>query len=436
MPVSILAPHPVVDARNASARPVILDGAVEGHVLVKNVNNTLPLKAPRMMSIFGYSAKAPDVVNPRYGGLGDPFTFGALPLDVSEIVTGFLGGSVKGSSIALNGTMIAGGGSGAVAPAYIISPFEALKMQAYEDGTSVFWDLLSANPTVVPGSDVCLVFGNAWASESYDRPALRDDYTDGLIKTVAASCNNTIVVLHNAGIRLVDQWIEHPNVTAVFFAHLPGQDTGKALVNILYGRANPSGKLPYTVARNESDYVGLDPDLPEGAYKQFPQSDFKEGVLVDYRHFDARNIAPRFEFGFGLSYTTFAYADLTVEVAPGAGTGPYPTGTVAQGGQVDLWDVLVRVSARLSNTGPVGGAEVAQLYVGIPGASVRQLRGFEKPFLNASASATVAFELTRRDLSVWDVVAQRWLLQNGTYGIWVGSSSRILPLVGNVTIGS
>jgi beta-glucosidase len=82
-----------------------------------------------------------------------------------------------------------------------------------------------------------------------------DDYSDALILNVAASCANTIVVIHNAGIRLVDQWIEHPNVTAVVFAHLPGQDSGRAVVQLLYGFESFSGKLPYTVAKNESDYT-------------------------------------------------------------------------------------------------------------------------------------------------------------------------------------
>jgi beta-glucosidase len=437
MPGSVTLPHTVIDARNASARPVILDGAIEGHVLVKNINGTLPLKAPKLMSIFGYSAKAPDLVDPNGAGLADAWTWGSISINPLELATGFLGGNVNApSSIGFNGTLISGGGSGATAPPYIFSPFEAIKAQAYEDGTSVYWDFLNANPSVAAASDVCLVFGNAWASESYDRPALRDDYTDGLVKAVAGRCNNTVVVLHNAGIRLVDQWIENPNVTAVIFAHLPGQDTGKAIAALLYGKANPSGRLPYTVARNESDYVSVNPDLPQGRYRNFPQSDFAEGVYVDYRHFDARNVTPRFEFGFGLSYTTFAYSNLTVALDRAASTAAFPTGAVQPGGQVDLWDVIVRVDATVANTGKVDGAEVAQLYVGIPDAPARQLRGFEKPFLNASTSTMVQFELTRRDLSVWDVVAQRWRLQSGTYGISVGPSSRILPLVGNVTISN
>jgi beta-glucosidase len=104
------------------------------------------------------------------------------------------------------------------------------------------------------------------------------------------------------------------------------------------------------------------------------------------------------------------------------------------GGQKDLWDDIVTVSATVSNTGHVAGAEVAQVYVGIPGAPSKQLRGFEKPVLRPGQSATVQFELTRRDLSVWDTVAQKWKLQSGEYKIYVGSSSRNLALTSTLRI--
>ncbi|KAL2016124.1 hypothetical protein VTK56DRAFT_4243 [Thermocarpiscus australiensis] len=448
MAVDITKPHQIVDARNSSFRSTLFDGAVEGHVLVKNIRNALPLQRPKMLSIFGYSAKNPDQ-NTYTGGLS-PWLYGAQSFNWTEFGAGFFGwSSTSGkTAIAANGTIYSGGGSGATSLSLAVSPFDALVQQAYDDGTALSWDFDSGTPAVHPASDACLVFGNAYAAEGADRPAARDDYTDGLVRHVAARCNNTVVVLHNAGVRLVDQFVDHPNVTALLFAHLPGEASGAALVALLYGRANPSGRLPYTVARNESDYPVLGPDLPAGDFTLFPQSNFSEGVLVDYRHFDARNITPRYEFGFGLSYTSFAYSNLAIrKVDDGGGGGgggqnrknlfdEYPSGEVMQGGQADLWDVLVEVRADVTNTGAVAGAEVAQLYVGVPaeGAPVRQLRGFEKPFLNVSGTATVRFGLTRRDLSVWDVVAQRWRLVRGEYTIEVGRSSRDLPLVGRVTI--
>lgn len=429
IPSDLSAPHEKVVGWNASYKNVIYQGAVEGHVLVKNVNNTLPLKSPQLLSLFGYSAKAPDAFN--YGVTG--WNLGQYTLAPAD--GDFY--STTHSGISSNGTLLSGGGSGANQPTYYSSPFEAFTARAQEDYTALYWDFQSTNPSVNSNTDACIVIVNAYASEGWDRPDLHDDYTDSIILNVAANCSNTIVVFQNAGARLVDTFVDHPNVTALVFAHMPGQDSGKALVNLLYGDENFSGKLPYSLPKNESDYDGLDaPDLPEGPYQVFPQSDFTEGIYIDYRALDAKNITPRYEFGFGLSYTSFAYSDLAVVAATNtsSSSSAYPTGEIREGGREDLWDVLATVTATIANTGAIDGAEVAQLYVGVPNGPVRQLRGFAKSVLAAGASDTVTFELTRRDLSTWDVVAQEWLLQRGDYAIYVGSSSRSLPLTGTLAI--
>ncbi|KAI1203373.1 glycosyl hydrolase family 3 N terminal domain-containing protein [Nemania serpens] len=431
-------PHRIVDARNISSRKVLLDGAIEGHVLLKNVRNALPLNKPKMLSIFGYSARSPDQWNYKSNGGVGAWTFGGESAYLGRDTNAGFSGVVDAdfSQIAPNGTLFSGGGSGAVTPASASAPYDALMQRAYDDGTALMWDFYNSDPDVVSTSDACLVIVNAFASEGFDRPGIRDDFTDGLILSVANKCNNTIVIFHNAGTRLVEQWIDHVNITGLMFAHLPGEASGRALVSLLYGESNPSGKLPYTVARNESDYAHLlGPDLPEGNYIKFPQSDFaNEGVYIDYRHFDARNITPRYEFGFGLSYTKFEFSNLLIDGNQSASTHVFPTGPTQQGGQIDLWDVVATITATVANTGAVAGAEVAQLYVGIPGAPARQLRGFEKVFLNISAGEALRFELTRRDLSVWDVVAQKWALQRGNYTVFVGASSRLLPLQGVLSI--
>ncbi|KAK0388256.1 hypothetical protein NLU13_4501 [Sarocladium strictum] len=441
MPGTVTAPHSIVDARDPAAKPTILQGAVEGHVLVKNTKDTLPLKKPQMLSLFGYSAKSPDLFGPANSVLGISWMIGAEPANADYIFSGSSEGHYL--DIAVNGTMINGGGSGATTPANFVSPFEALRWKTNADNTALFYDFRTADPAVVPVSDACIVFGNAWAAEGYDRPALRDEYTDNLILSVADQCNKTIVVFHNAGVRLVDRFIEHPNVTAVIFAHLPGQDTGPALVSLLYGETNAWGKLPYTVPRNESDYGYaelLGPTLPEGKFERFPQSNFTEGVYVDYRHFDRADISPRYEFGFGLSYSTFEFGNLSASLIDGARTAEIPTGAVISGGQADLWDELIRVSATVRNTGDVAGTEVAQLYVGLPSGKgladspKRQLRAFEKLVLGPGEGGEVVFLVKRRDLSVWDVTAQKWRLQPGKYIFWVGNSSRALPLNGTVDI--
>lgn len=428
------APHTIVDARNASFKQTLLDGAIEGHVLVKNTNNALPFNKPRILSLFGYSATQPGQYNVEPPG--NSWTFGAESVDPLAVSEGFAGNtSFPYPQIAANGTLFCAGGSGANTAALGNAPFDALVQRASADDTALFWDFRSATPNVNGASDACIVFGNAWASEGSDRVGLHDDYTDGLIKDVASKCNNTIVVFHNAGIRLVDQFVDNENVTAVIFAHLPGQESGQALVSLLYGQANTWGRLPYTVARNESDYGAeqLNPVRAEpGEFELFPQANFTEGVLIDYRHFDAANIAPRYEFGFGLTYTTFTYSNFVVNQNTTANSSQFPSGSIVAGGPADLWDNLVTVTVDIKNTGSMNGSEVAQLYVDLPSESgrPRMLRGFDKPFLNAGQTATVTFGLMRRDLSIWDTVAQKWSLPRGTYTVSVGASSRDLKFNG------
>ncbi|KGO55734.1 Glycoside hydrolase, superfamily [Penicillium expansum] len=414
IPSSISAAHQAIIATSEAAKSVLLQSSIEGHVLVKNKNNALPLKPPELVSVFGY-----DAYTPMSYTLATSFSFP----------------TTERSDLYHNGTLYSGGGSGANSPAYIDSPIEALQRRAYEDGSSILWDFTSENPTVNYVSDVCLVFINAYATEGADREALSDSHSDTIVTNVAKNCANTVVVVHNAGIRTIESWVDHANVTGVIFAHLPGQDTGRALVDILYGDANPSGKLPYTVAKQSPDYGSLlEPSQPEGEYEYFPQSNFSEGVYIDYRAFDQSGIEPQYAFGYGLSYTTFGYSNLKVSKTSASLTSYPAKASILPGGNPRLFDTLVKISATVKNTGNVDGKEVAQLYVGIPGGPVRQLRGFEKVLIKSGKTTTVTFSLTRRDLSTWDTDAQEWLLQRGTYQIYVGRSSRDLPLTGTLTI--
>ncbi|OOF99274.1 glycoside hydrolase family 3 protein [Aspergillus carbonarius ITEM 5010] len=410
MPASAYSEHQAVIGISPDEKDTLLESAIEGHVLVKNTNNALPLQSSRLLSVFGYDAKMPDA-----------FDLAATILGTSPPIQ--------------NSTLYVGGGSGSNSPAYVIAPLDAIQQKAYQDGTSVLWDVSSQDPNVDPTSEACLVFINSYATEGYDRPGLTDEYSDTLVTNVAGKCNNTIVVIHNAGIRLVYDWIDHENVTAVILAHLPGQDTGYALADILYGRVNPSGRLPYTVAKQASDYGALlHPAEPQTPYGLFPQSDYTEGVYIDYRAFDRQNITPQFEFGFGLSYTTFDYSVLDIQKTNDTSSQYPPSATIQEGGNPHLWDEIVKVTAEVQNSGSVDGAEVAQLYVGIPNGPMRQLRGFEKVYIASGETVQVSFSLDRRDLSTWSVEAQQWQLQSGTYQVYVGRSSRDLPLTGEFSI--
>ncbi|KAK8064558.1 beta-glucosidase 1 [Apiospora phragmitis] len=223
-----------------------------------------------------------------------------------------------------------------------------------------------------------------------------------------------------------NQLVQAVAVKAVVWAGLPSQESGNALVDVLYGANSPSGKLPYTIAKAAGDY---------GTSVSRGGSDsFSEGLYIDYRHFDRANIAPRYEFSFGFSYTNFTYSAIAVEGAPKSGPA---TGAIVSGGRADLFETVATVTVNVPNSGSVAGAEVAQLYVDYPSsvtAPLKQLRRFEKLPLEAGASRTATFELRRRDLSYWDVARQNWVVPTGAFTISVGASSRDIRQTATLTV--
>lgn len=389
----------------------------EATVMLKNVNNALPLQTPKIISVFGN--------------------------DAGEDTQGFY------NQVNFEyGTLVAGGGSGTGRLTYLITPLEAIKARAVKDGSLVQQWL---NNTLVATSDiatlaipetpdVCLVFLKTWAEEAADRISLELDWAgNDVVESVASYCNNTIVVTHSSGINDLP-WADHPNVTAILAAHYPGQESGNSIVDVLYGEVNPSGKLPYTIALASDDYNGLPTTAVNSTDPDAWQAYFEEKLEIDYRFFDAQNMSVRYEFGFGLSYTTFELADLAI-VSCGNATvsATVPVQATVPGGNPALFENLYNVTVTLSNTGSVAGAEVPQLYISMPasapaGTPSRQLRGFEKLLLEPGASETVSFALMRRDLSYWDIVSQDWVIPTGEFGVSVGFSSRDLKLNGTMTI--
>jgi beta-glucosidase len=222
----------------------------------------------------------------------------------------------------------------------------------------------------------------------------------------------------------------HPNVTAILMAHYPGEESGHSIVDVLYGDLNPPGRLPYTIARNESDYGAHITTSGLGG-KQGWQSNFTEGLLTDYRYFDSLDDSDGisdevlYPFGYGLSYTTFNISQLAI--APSSSSAS-DTGSPLD----DLFTPHTNVTVCVTNTGNVAGAAVPQLYLIISGPQAvagasggspkRVLRGFEKVPLEVNETKTVTFELLNRDVSFWDVVGQKWELAMGSVGVEVGWS--------------
>ncbi|KAJ5992827.1 beta-glucosidase D [Penicillium sp. IBT 35674x] len=418
--VSTVEDDAYVDVRANHSKLIRAQGA-KSMVLLKNTDNALPLKKPHKMAIFGAHARAPIA--------GPNMEF-----------------SVEGSGPTYDGHLATGSGSGQGSLPYLITPEIALTIKASQDGTMLRWvanDTYSSSSSsglVMKGSsttsvtpsisnyaenmDVCLVFLNALAGEGADRTELTNADQDSLVKEVAENCANTVVVINTVGARLVDAWIENENVTAVLYGSLLGEESGYSIVDVLYGDVNPSGRLIYTIAKNASDYnVGI-------CYTS--NCNFTEGNYIDYRYFDAYNVTPRYEFGYGLSYTNFTYSSLNIDSPSPLSL--YPTGKLAVGGYEDLWDIVANVTAVIKNSGTISGAEVPQLYIEYPASAkqpLRQLRGFENVNIAAGKQTQVEFGLRRRDISHWDVAAQKWAVAPGTYTVYVGASSRDLRLHGS-----
>jgi beta-glucosidase len=417
---------PIVDVRQQQHAQLIRDLGAAGTVLLKNSNGALPLKTPKNIGVFGNDAA--------------DFTRGQYSLALS-------GTSISNGDYDI-GTLAVGGGSGTGRFPYVVSPLEAIKARGRSYGALVQYITdneyiaaggLSALAPVPP--EVCLVFLKSWASEGDDRTTLIAEWNSTVVvNRTAALCNNTVVVLHGAAPNTMP-WRNNPNVTAILAAHMPGQESGNSIADILWGDVDPSGRLPYTIANEQTDYAKNLVNSTALATTTDPdawQADFVEGNLIDYKEFDARNASVAFEFGFGLSYTTFNISNLQIQVnGANVSRTPNPAAPIQPGGNVELWATLATVSVIVSNTGSVSGAAVPQLYLSYPAeanAPVRSLRGFEKVALSAGTSGTLNFPLTRRDLSYWDTTTQQWTLPAGAIEVYAGFSSRNLPLRGSLSV--
>ena len=241
---------------------------------------------------------------------------------------------------------------------------------------------------------------------------------DQLISEVAAVNPNTIVVL-NVSQPIAMPWLGR--VKAVLQMWWPGDEGGWATANLLLGKANPAGRLPFTWGKKLEDYAANDPAHPERSAAGVNQTTtFSEGVNVGYRWFDKQKTAPLFPFGFGLSYTKFAYSGL--KVAP------------ASDGGLD-------VSIQIKNTGSVAGDEVPQVYLGAPDQwpkgvdfPVHALAAFERVHLEAGQSKAVSLHLPLRRLESWSSADNKWIKPAGAREVLVGGSSRDLPLHMKVAI--
>jgi beta-glucosidase len=387
----LFEPRPVNPFTGAEVAQRVAEQSI---VLLKNADRLLPLKRSGIRSIA------------VIGGHAD---------------VGVLSGSGADQ-------VVAAGGSAVPIPAgyfrppvwHPSSPLKAIRAKTGANVQFHAGDDVQAAARLAANSDVAIVFVYQHAAEGRDAPNLSlPDGQDQLVSRVAAANPRTIVVLETGG-PVTMPWIEKAG--AVLEAWYPGIRGGEAIASVLFGDANPSGRLPVTFPKSEADLPR--PVLP-GAPKVLPLGEvppatpfeiqYAEGLKVGYKWFEAEAKTPLFPFGFGLSYTTFSYSNIKV------GTGAQP-----------------ELSFRLVNTGKRAGAETAQVYVSLPSAAgepFRRLVAWEKVQLGPGEAKTVTLRIDPLYLSVFDVEKDDWRLLPGDYKVFVGSSAQNLPLTATVHLG-
>ncbi|KAI7171833.1 glycoside hydrolase family 3 protein, partial [Hortaea werneckii] len=289
-----------IEARDPAAKASIYQAAREGHVLVKN-DGALPLKTAKLLNLFGYDATLPPALMPSPSDFnGRNFGTSALDLEQSdEELLGMLFQQIRYPQSATLGNLWVGGGSEGNSPPYVSTPYSALAAKAEMEGTILEWNFNTSvtNPSVNAETDACLVFINDYASEGNDRKGIADPASDELVMNVAANCSNTIVIIHNAGQRTLD-FADHPNVTSIMMGHLPGQDSGRALVSLLFGETSPTGRLPYTIPYKAEDFGSL--LYPGITSEAAPSANLSDPSEFDYKFFQSKALGPRYAFGYGL----------------------------------------------------------------------------------------------------------------------------------------
>lgn len=379
------------NAGNALAQKV----AERGIVLLKNSSSksaaTLPLKTAGLRSIVVIGGHA-DVGVMSGGGSG------GAPAQAGNPVACLTPGAVQSNPPFFS----------LCATFYKSSPLEAMRKNApgvtitYLDGS----DILSA-ANAAAAADVAVVFATQFGTEGVDLPSLSlpNNVTDpanqaydqnALISAVAAKNAKTVVVIQsNSAVTM--PWIDE--VSSVVAAWYPGVQGGTAIANVLFGLVNPSGKLPVTFPKR-------DQDMPQPAISSSATSvNFVEGLNMGYRWYDAKNIAPLFPFGHGLSYTTFSFFSATAKVESD----------------------VVKVSVSLKNTGTVQGAQVAQVYATLPASAAappQRLVAWQKVDLAPGESKVLVMTVPKARFAIWDTANGAWRIPSGNFSLSVGGSSR------------
>ncbi|MGB4714025.1 MAG: glycoside hydrolase family 3 C-terminal domain-containing protein [Defluviitoga tunisiensis] len=359
--------------------------AGESMVLLKNQDNILPLKKEGTIAIIGAFAK-----KPRYQGGGSSHVNPTKLDNALEEIEKLVQGKAK-----------------------------IIYEEGYNlDNDEMNQELIDKAKETAKKSNVAIIFAglpDRYESEGYDRKHMKmPENHNKLIEEVSKVQPNTIVVLSN-GAPVEIPWID--KVKGLLESYLGGQAGGGAVADILFGEVNPSGKLAETFPKKLSH---------NPSYLNFPgegnKVEYREGVFVGYRYYDKKEIEPLFPFGYGLSYTTFEYTDISVD-------------------KKEITDKeTIEVKVKVKNTGKVKGKEIVQLYIRDVESKVnrpeKELKGFEKIELAPGEEKTVTFKLDKRSFAYYNTEIRDWYVESGEFEILVGKSSKEIELKETVKVNS
>ena len=367
-----------LEANHALARKI----ATASAVLLKNDQQILPLSAQQTIAVVGQFAE-----HPRYQGTGSSL-INPTRLDT---ILGLLE----------------------------LEDVEYTYAKGYHlEHDEIDEDVIQDACAAVKGVDVAVVFAGLTArfeSEGYDRTHLELPPSHNALIRRLSEVNPNVVVVLSAGSPVAMPWLHE--VKGVLHTYLGGQAGAGAALDLLYGKANPSGKLAESYPLQLGDSIATE----YFAYNR-NQTEYRESVFVGYRYYDAADKDVLFPFGYGLSYTQFSYEDLQLS------------------SQEFLDTDSITVRCTVKNTGSMAGAEIIQLYVGKTASPLfrapKELKGFQKIDLEPGEAKTVEFVLNPRSFAYYNVEIKDWHVEAGEYQIWVGASSRDLPLEATVQIAS
>jgi beta-glucosidase len=318
-----------------------------------------------------------------------------------------------------------GGGSADVEGYNHITMLDALK-KVYGDNLQF---IKEPTDEQIKSAEVVLLSVGTHDSEGYDKSFDLPEAVESQILNIADKNPNVVVIVNTGGGIKMTNW--NKKVRTILYAWYPGQNGNTALAEIISGKVNPSGKLPFTIEKRFEDSPGY-PYIPTGEKLYNDWADdmspdipirnivYKEGIFVGYRWYDSKKIGPLYPFGFGLSYSKFEYSNLKLSQK-----------TISKG-------EAIKASFEVKNAGKVAGAETAELYVHDVESSIprplKELKGFRKVYLNPGENKTVEIELNEKDFSYWDPAKKDWYAEPGEFTIMVGSASNDISQTENVML--